>query len=315
MSTKKIILGTDPELVFVGPKGIISARDDCGLPRQIPGGNNPEMGADGHPHIAEIRPHQDTSPVQLVENIRLIMERHKKEVPKSAVWRAGSWVEGKPIGGHIHFSGALPLTDPLITGLDGVLAQMIILIEDTNEARKRRAGAYGRLADVRNKNWGFEYRTLPSFILSPPITLGVFALAKAVAYEEMMEGPHSVQKLKPGALKAIMHIEDIPFRNADRAYFLPRIETFWDKAVRKYLYWRTNEGKILWKNASLLRHIARKHPNWHNGRGLLHRWGIVQETPKEQYKESVMKPLLAHSDPLAPGIAYSQIFKNIKEMM
>lgn len=313
MDTDLICLGTDPEIVFVGKKGILSARDDCGLPRQNDhNGKNPELGADGHPHIAEMRPEPHTSPAGLTKHILDIFKRNWKKVPEEAIWKAGSWVAEKPIGGHIHFSG-VPREEEIIDTLDGILGQTVILLEDAMEARKRRAGQYGKLSDVRVKAWGFEYRTLPSFILSPPITIGILALGKAVVYEHMTDGKFSLSKLKKPLIKPLTKIDHIKFVNADRAYFMERMESFWGSVVRNYAYWNTEEGKALWKNTALLRHIAKNHPNWHNDRDLLHRWGIRADTPDGLYKESKIGALL--NTPADPSVAFSLVTKNIRKLM
>lgn len=313
MDTSKLLLGTDPEIVFLGKDGLLSARDDCGFPRQGGhNGQNPEIGADGHPHIAEMRPPPASSPVDLTNNIKDILERNWKKVPEEAIWKAGSWVAEKPIGGHIHFGNITNNDASLIEYLDGIMAQTVILLEDSMEARKRRAGAYGKLSDVRTKAWGFEYRTLPSFILSPPITIGVLALAKAAALEHLTSGTVSLSKLKSSIIKSITKIDQIKFVNADRSYFSERFELIWLNVIKHFRYWHTDEGKLLWKNAALLRHIANNHPNWHNERDLLQRWGIRNKT-REGYNEKKIGVLL--DEPQAPEIAYERVFRNVRRLM
>ena len=66
------------------------------------------------------------------------------------------------------------LTSRLLRVLDNYLALPFILIEDQNT--KLRRPRYGFLGDFRRKtHGGFEYRTLPSWIVSPRITKGVIA--------------------------------------------------------------------------------------------------------------------------------------------
>ncbi|MNC37864.1 hypothetical protein D3C75_864470 [compost metagenome] len=86
---------------------------------------------------------------------------------------------GFPLGGHVHFSG-VPLTAELLRVLDNYLALPVAAIEDSSSFRRR--PLYGNLGDFREQSYGgFEYRTLPSFLVSPLVTKGVIALARLIA--------------------------------------------------------------------------------------------------------------------------------------
>lgn len=281
-------LGTDPEFVFLGPKGLIAASDY--FPAQDNNShNNPEIGGDGHPATVELRPPPRTSPSEVVGEISRILAENWQVVPAGLAWRAGSHCEGKTLGGHLHF-GADPGADPLriqdniLTALDGVLAQFMSLLEDPTEALMRRATRYGKPSDVRDKPWGFEYRTPASFIVSPEISIGVLALGKAILHEEFIEGPSSIQNLRGSRFRAVYDIDRARFRAADRGYFQGKLDILWG-IIRGYRYFFTEEGRPLWRNVALLYHIATNYPSWNSGSDILDRWGIRSPTPKAHNRQ------------------------------
>jgi len=273
-----MLLGSDPEFVFVGEEGLVRA--DTYYPRQVNGGrNNPEIGGDGHPQTVEIRPRAKENPAALVKEISRILRDHYLDVPGEIAWRAGSFCEGKTLGGHIHFGGGVPLNDYILVALDGVLAQTVICLEDEKEAKQRRASTYGKLSDIRTKHWGFEYRTLSSFIVSPELSLGVYALAKACVLEELENGPMSIRKLKGERLKSLVQINRTYFKDANKKHFIAKLPTIWE-VLSRYRYWFSKEGKPLWKNVSLLQYVATNYSSWHTEHDLLHRWKIRDNTPE-----------------------------------
>src|SRR5699024_1475230 len=95
------------------------------------------------------------------------------------------------------FSG-VPLNFKLLRALDHYLALPLVLIEDPQGVKRR--PKYGYLGDFRTQfHGGFEYRTLPSWLISPTVTKGVLAAAKLIAahYPVLKSGylqRHTVQK-------------------------------------------------------------------------------------------------------------------------
>lgn len=132
--------------------------------------------------LAELRPNPSTSPVVLTENIRRTMRVALRRAPyRNVEWVAGSLpFYGYPIGGHIHFTG-IPLDSRLLRAFDNYLALPVLFLERESKAKGRRS-KYGRLGDYRTKDHGgFEYRTLPSWLVRPEITQAVLTLAKIIA--------------------------------------------------------------------------------------------------------------------------------------
>ncbi|WP_339063123.1 putative amidoligase domain-containing protein [Tepidibacillus marianensis] len=181
-SHHQVTLGTDPEFVlrdangnmvlastFFPRKGSVGCDDIwTNLDRsQLP--------------IAELRPKPSPDPRQLAVHLyqTMIMASKRLRNPKIE-WLAGALpFDGFPIGGHIHFS-SIELNSFLLRALDNYLTLTISLFEDPKGTKRR--PKYGFLGDYREKfHKGFEYRTLPSWIVSPTLTKGVFALAKLIA--------------------------------------------------------------------------------------------------------------------------------------
>ncbi|NGQ96373.1 hypothetical protein G3578_14510 [Brevibacillus sp. SYP-B805] len=178
-----ILLGADPEFAlrdplgrmaiasrFVGRHGLVGC--DAARYRE-------EIYSRQHP-IAELRPQPAAEPEQLFLHLyRAMREAAHRITDQSLQWLAGGMpFAGYPIGGHLHFSG-IGLTFDLLRKLDTYLALPLLLVED--DGCRRRRPRYGYLGDFREKeHGGFEYRTLPSWLVTPRVTKGVFALAKLV---------------------------------------------------------------------------------------------------------------------------------------
>lgn len=268
-------MGADPELIFVNNKGIVSAGDYFDRQNNH-AGNNPEIGADGHPWTAEVRPAPGYTPDELVQNLRGIFTRNYKALPDDVSWVAGSFVHGKSIGGHIHFGG-IKASMPIIAALDGIVSQTVILMEDQGGARMRRAGMYGQLGDVRTKSWGFEYRPLPSWIVSEQIATAVIALAKAVVFEEVDDGSKGIRKLNSGMVKLLTHINHNDFKKCNKKYFHYKYERIF-KHILELSYWKTEEGKNYVRHMKMLNHIISRYEDWQTDKDILDRWKI-RKTP------------------------------------
>lgn len=179
---ERALLGSDPEFLLLSPQGKVVFADRF-LTRDGPVGCDAIV-LSGHRLIlplAELRPRPSTDPRELAKNLRSTMQLAARKIEdESLAWLSGGMpVGGYPLGGHIHFSRC-GLNVHLLRALDNYLALPLILIEGatTRERRPR----YGFLGDFRKKSHGgFEYRTLPSWMQSPDITRGVFALASLIA--------------------------------------------------------------------------------------------------------------------------------------
>ncbi|BAU28797.1 phiEco32-like amidoligase-type 2 protein [Aneurinibacillus soli] len=131
--------------------------------------------------LAELRPAPADTVQGLFRNVYRAMRRGIQLIGTSNLtWAAGGMpLRGYPIGGHIHFS-EIACNARLLRALDMYVALPLLMLE--SEASRARRPKYGQLGDMRAQfHGGFEYRTLPSFIVSPRITRGVLALAHLIA--------------------------------------------------------------------------------------------------------------------------------------
>lgn len=190
--TDRVVLGMDPEFVLLNKEGKVVPASryfprsgEVGFDRAtVPGRANV------HP-LAELRPAPSAEPERLIRSLRRTMWIAARRIDDPGLrWIAGGMpVKGLPLGGHIHFSG-VGLNSALVRALDNYLALPLLLLEDESATVRRKR--YGKPGDTRVKDHGgFEYRTLPSVLVSPRITKGAVALAKLIAenYEQLPERP------------------------------------------------------------------------------------------------------------------------------
>ncbi len=173
-----------------------------------------KVGRSGYP-LAEVRPTPTECPLELYEGIIKALRKANRMVPNPYIqWRAGTLPFSQlPVGGHIHFS-MLP-TSPLLRALDNYLAVIFLMLENPAAARSRRR-KYGWLGDYRRKtHGGFEYRVIPSWLVSPVYARGALCLAKVIGCHW-----HRLRYdffARPEAKLA--------FRQADQEYFRAEIPT------------------------------------------------------------------------------------------
>lgn len=181
---RRVKLGADPEFMmrrrsngrFVAASRFFPFRGMVGYDRLL------RRRYGGRP-LVELRPAPAEEPQELFENLRRAMRRAIARTGRRIAFSAGSLPRGGfPIGGHIHFSG-IPFTSEFLWALDTYLGITMLLIENPQRASRRRR-RYGYLGDFRiQRHGGFEYRTLPSWVVSPTVALAVLSLAKIIALE------------------------------------------------------------------------------------------------------------------------------------
>jgi len=192
IDTKEVTLGADPEFVIQGEDGRLIMAS-----RYLP--KNGQAGCDriwtnndrSQLPLAELRPIPSSEPSKLIKNLyNSMLIANKKIYSRNVKWLAGAMpIQGYPIGGHIHFSN-IGLNSFLLRALDNYLTLPITLLEDADG--KNRRPRYGFLGDYRAQfHGGFEYRTLPSWLVTPKITRGAIALAKLIVenYRNLEQNP------------------------------------------------------------------------------------------------------------------------------
>ncbi len=177
----QIILGADPEFVMESPKGHLLIASNYFPTRGRIGCDAIWLGQNhANKPLVEIRPEPTPDPRTIVVRIyQGLLSAAKKMQNTPAKWLAGNMpYNGFPLGGHIHFSGIRP-DFKMLRALDNYLSLLLVVVED--ERGKGRRPKYGFLGDFRyQKHGGFEYRTPPSWLVSPTLTKGVFVTAKLI---------------------------------------------------------------------------------------------------------------------------------------
>jgi hypothetical protein len=181
VSQDQIVLGADPEFVMESPKGHLLIASNYFPARGRVGCDAIWMGQNHtNKPLVEIRPEPTSDPRTIVVRIyQGLLTAAKKMHNKPCKWLAGNMpYNGFPLGGHIHFSGIQP-DFKMLRALDNYLSLLLVAVED--ERGKGRRPKYGFLGDFRyQKHGGFEYRTPPSWLVSPTLTKGVFVTAKLI---------------------------------------------------------------------------------------------------------------------------------------
>ncbi|CAG7648428.1 hypothetical protein ACFQI7_12665 [Paenibacillus allorhizosphaerae] len=213
-----VMLGADPEFLLLNSRGKVTFASNYAE----------KEGAFGCDAIvlpsrrkifplAELRPKPSTDIRELVVNLHRTMQIAAKRIGDPEVrWVAGGMpVRGFPLGGHIHFSG-IELCSRLLRVLDNYIALPLTLLEDgTTGMRKPK---YGFLGDFRRqRHGGFEYRVLPSWMVSPDIAKGVLALAKVTAEH------YRLLNLRPLADAEVLKA----YYGGDKARIRPMLQSLW----------------------------------------------------------------------------------------
>lgn len=187
-------IGCDPELVCF--------RNGSYTPAHSYFKSRSSFGLDGNDAVAEIRPGYSESPVDLTAKIRTVLEYGHKKAPELEFY-AGHYQADFPTGGHIHVS--TPQTPAIIDALDTVLYSLSNCIDDRVQRQKREKTGYGKLGAYRRKEYGFEYRTPGSWLLSPATALITLTLTKLAVlgvqedgldFEQMKKRQHSLTFLR-----------------------------------------------------------------------------------------------------------------------
>lgn len=184
LRTEPVLLGADPEFMLRDGRGQLILAS-----RFFPRGGG--IGCDQlwlrgdatrrHLPIGELRPQPAEDPKDLVRDLfRNMLLGVRRVARRDVAWVAGGMpFAGYPIGGHLHFS-RVSANSHLLRALDNYLALPLACLEPPSSRARR--PKYGFLGDWRpQEHGGFEYRTLPSWLVSPTIAKGVIILAKLIA--------------------------------------------------------------------------------------------------------------------------------------
>ncbi|UFJ42232.1 hypothetical protein LOK74_06975 [Brevibacillus humidisoli] len=220
----EVVLGADPEYALRDPSGQIGIASRF-LPKRGMVGCDAARLRDAplsreHP-LVELRPDPSDDPDVLFAHIRHALHKAANMITdRSLEWIAGGMPFPEyPIGGHIHFSG-VSFSFQLVRALDTYLTLPLALVEDPG-CRERRP-RYGFLGDFRLQPYGgFEYRTPPSWLVTPIVTRGVLSLAKLIAanYRQLRQQPLGDPRVQRA------------YYTGDAARLRPIVEQLWGELV------------------------------------------------------------------------------------
>lgn len=183
---KDITIGSDCELCFAVDKPLI--KNYVNANEFLTTSLRTQLGCDGNSRIAELRPNYAYTPIEHLDNIKKIMKRLINQMDNIEGLNAysGSGIRDA-IGGHIHFGiKDVCRKNRLIVDLLDLMSIFLVSLEmKTNSKRRKIRGGYGRLNAYESKSYGFEYRTLASWLYSENNARSILCLSYVLAYEFM----------------------------------------------------------------------------------------------------------------------------------
>jgi hypothetical protein len=206
-----------------------------------------EIGSDHGNRVGELRP-KHGHPKNVTENICSLIRTLKSDLEQrernvKMIGGGGADKSHDSIGGHIHISGLNNFNysccycgykefsttssneDKLILALDFFIGRRMTRIP----GGKRASSNYGKPSDVRQQNWGIEYRTPPSWLCEPKLTESTLALAYLIAqiwsenptiFDELLSQRVMARKMDYGKLTLISR------NNVENEYFTTQIDNF-----------------------------------------------------------------------------------------
>lgn len=204
-------VGADPEFVFLlpGGSGAFAAATKLGLKA------GQAFGADNNGRLVELRPAPSRFALGTLASMWSTLKWLSLLVPASNAyaWRAGAFINDDGLGGHIHFGrkrgGLQPREIAALDTLSFYLFQSGIWDAAEGKLRIRAAKGggnhgYGRLGDKRDQPYGYEYRTMPSWLCSPWMAYLALVLAKLAVHDPQLLPPldAGMEKLTATQIKA-----------------------------------------------------------------------------------------------------------------
>lgn len=260
--TTRLMIGSDPEFA-VKRKGDRRATRAINV---IEGSVRDKIGLDGCPDVGEFRPDPATTVAGHIQNIEeLVVELVSKH--PTYFFYAGSSHSRYPIGGHIHFSGpgcgAVTPSSKVVKCLDAFLAVPVMMMEGKKAARSRRR-LYGRLSDSRQQpHGGFEYRTLPSWLISKDMAKAVLEVAFLIVQCKSEISQEAIDEVGLDAYGAMRR-----FNSCDKHFFKPKMETIF--ATLRGL----SKANLVMESIDYLETFIDERKSWKQGKSFNRRWQL-----------------------------------------
>lgn len=244
-----------------------------------------QVGCDGNSNIAELRPNQADDPITHLNNVKKCVRRlvTKMNAHQNLDAYAGSgfrWATG----GHIHFGIKLkPKNMDLIRVLDLMSIYLLSLEYKKNSKRRKMNGGYGNLYAYETKSYGFEYRTLASWLYSESNAKSILSLAYILAYEFMNNREQTLKMIRTFDIrfntktkKTRHHVYNNyiydNFQNHERTAFVNEKFDFYkyfEKSIRKMIKYKDYKPYV--ENLFSLRKLDKK---FREGKGIRTFWNF-----------------------------------------
>ena len=262
------ILGADPEFL------LLNSRDNCVAAEEVLIDDNRSniVGIDGAGAAVELRPTPTDSPMELLRTIRgALIAGYERLEGCADRWLAGTGYIGEhPTGGHIHIGGlgieTSRQTRQLTWVLDTFIGVPLLALEPpVGRAWRRDIGSYGFWGDIRRQEWGIEYRTPSSWLVSPATARIAIGLAWLVGTSwRDLEVPSWARDIR-----------DTRVTNKDS--YTDWLRTKAKDAMRRLAHLpRYKEVKAFLAPYNFLAHVV---GDWQEDRNMLDTWRLVNKAP------------------------------------
>ena len=178
----RFLVGSDPEFVIGGHNGeALFYSSNLRLDTAAP------FGADLDGRLVELRPRAYRSVLKGLASLQASMQwlaMHPDTM--HAGWYCPVVdVEGRALGGHIHFGRKTATRKAEVEALDRLYAALVAAetFDFKGSVYRHDNSGYGKVGDVRIQKYGFEYRAMPSWLTSPYTAMVVLTLAKLAVFE------------------------------------------------------------------------------------------------------------------------------------
>jgi hypothetical protein len=208
----RVMIGCDPEFVIIKRRKLVPMEQVL-----KDGRKTKKIGLDMGWKVMELRPDPSEDIFVLIAHIRHLLKHILKHHTglRNCRFIAGHYACYEALGGHIHIS-VVDSNESLTTQafkiyLDTVISGGLMkLINDKKHHATRKANGYGRdyvhdlWHDVfRSKNGVLEYRTPPSWLVSPSLAFMFLGLAKICALLYLNKQPKILPNNIPDIIRVV----------------------------------------------------------------------------------------------------------------
>lgn len=266
------MLGCDPEFTIEQNGRLVRASTALGQMDNITHEDwGPSIGDDCG--SLELRPPPTEKSREMITRIRGMLVDLNMQTNGMYVARAGSYYRGRPLGGHIHVSRDMlsPDIEKDSNMVTVYVALPMSLIEVPKEKFFREDYGYGRPFNYRYQPHGVEFRTFPSWLVSPLWTRRVFDLTRQILEDKPKVLSDDFTKLITGWSGGLARYNTISVRNESFRAVCGRV--FEDTVIP---YWNRlmSEDRIMARLLGPWREMILRGRYWEPQHDMLTAWRV-----------------------------------------